>query len=269
MNRAESVLPQKFLFSLPQSWRDYLRRFEADAIEREMSGARLFHLRGEAGAELYLKIGEGRESSELRNEVERTRWLAQHGVRVPNIRHVFDDGSLSAALMTALPGHHPDEMRRPVTDVAHDLAEALGALHSLPAVECPFDETVNARLDRARRLIKDGSVSAEYFDDRNQGLAPEVIYNRLIGAIPRHEDLVIVHGDATFDNLLVDDDGEVGFVDCGHAGRGDRYLDLVTILADFEEYFGAEGVNEFLNSYGVSELDAGKLDFFRDLYELF
>ena len=149
------------------------------------------------------------------------------------------------------------------------IAKGLLALHSLCPIECPFDETVTARLSRARQLIEAKAISAEAFADRNRGLAPETIYKRLNQTIPEHEDLVVVHGDATFDNLLIDDDGKVGFVDCGHAGRGDRYLDLATIASDLEEYFGVSSVNLFLKSYGLVDLDAGKLDFFRDLYELF
>jgi len=46
---------------------------------------------------------------------------------------------------------------------------------------------------------------------------------------PAGEDLVLVHGDATFDNILIDADQNIGFIDCGHAGRGDRHLDLAAI----------------------------------------
>jgi aminoglycoside 3'-phosphotransferase II len=269
VNQADLVLPRRFLSRLPQSWQDDLCRFDASPIERGMSEAHLFRLREKTGTELYLKIVERVELSALHNEVQRTRWLTQRGIRAPDIIRVFDDGSISAALMTAVPGHHPGEIGRPMENVVPALAKGLLGLHSLCPSECPFDETVNARLSRARQLIEAGAISAEAFADRNRGLVPEAIYTRLIQTIPEHEDLVVVHGDATFDNLLIDDDGKVGFVDCGHAGRGDRYLDLATIASDLEKYFGLSGVDLFLRSYGFLDLDAGKLDFFRDLYELF
>lgn len=118
-------------------------------------------------------------------------------------------------------------------------------------------------------MIMAGLVSPEYFEERNRGQSPESIYDRLRRRVPEHEDTVLVHGDATFDNLLIDDKGNIGFVDCGHAGRGDRYLDLSTIMMDIDEHFGPDAKQLFLSSYGMSSVEANKLEFFSDLYELF
>jgi kanamycin kinase len=260
---------QDYLSALPQLWQHSLGRYRIKPIERGMSEAHLFHLQGREGDQLYLKIMEGSRSSELRNEVARTEWLSKRGIRVPRFVRLFDDETIAAALMTALPGRHPQETAKPLPDLMRYLAKGLFALHSLPASECPFDETVKARLVTAREMIRRGLVDADHFDERNQGLDPETVYRRLERTIPADEDLALVHGDATFDNLLVDDDGSLGFLDCGHAGRGDRYLDLSTIVADIEERCGQDGVELFSASYGGTRLNQEKLAFFSDLYELF
>jgi aminoglycoside 3'-phosphotransferase-2 len=83
------------------------------------------------------------------------------------------------------------------------------------------------------------------------------------------EDLVLVHGDATFDNMLIAPDGSIGFIDCGHAGRGDRYLDLAAVTEAIADQFGPEWVETFGRAYGDIRLDAARLAFFSDLYELF
>ena len=80
---------------------------------------------------------------------------------------------------------------------------------------------------------------------------------------------MLVHGDAMFDNLVMDAAGAVGFLDCGQAGRGDRYLDLALLTGEIEEYFGADGVRVFLAAYGLAQWDEEKATFFCDLYELF
>jgi aminoglycoside 3'-phosphotransferase II len=234
-----------------------------------MSEANLFRLRDRTGSELYLKISRGFGSSDLRSEVKPMAWLAERKVRVPRLLRIFRDASLTAVLMTALPGRHPEEAETPLPELMGHLAKGLSALHSLPTFDCPFDESVGARLTRARDMIERGLIDPGYFAERNKGLAPETIYRRLVRAIPEAEDLVIVHGDATFDNLLVDADGGVGFLDCGRAGRGDRYLDLTTIIADIDEHFGSNGVQLFSMSYDRIELDPKRLLFFSDLYELF
>ena len=95
------------------------------------------------------------------------------------------------------------------------------------------------------------------------------IYDRLLRTRPASEDLVLVHGDATFDNILIDPDQNIGFIDCGHAGRGDRYLDLAAITEAIADHFGPAWVGTFGRAYGNVTLDAARLAFFSDLYELF
>jgi aminoglycoside phosphotransferase len=263
------MAPHDYLSALPNAWRRSLRRYRIEPVERGMSDASLFRLRDRAGSELYLKMIRGAGLSDLRAEVERTKWLAEHNVRVPQFLRVFDNDSLSAGLMTALPGRHPQDRGTPLPELMDHLAKGLSGFHSLPTSDCPFDETVRTRLERARDLIQSGLIDPEHFSERNQGQAAQTIYGRLMRNIPQGEDLVVVHGDATFDNLLMGDDGAVGFLDCGHAGRGDRYLDLSTIIADIDDYFGSIGVELFLMSYGKTRLDPEKLAFFDDLYELF
>lgn len=262
---------QDELSALPVSWRRALGRFAVEQIGQGMSDASLFRLRNDPrGERFYLKIYRGGSApAELRNEVERTKWLATRGIMVPRFLRLCEDGLLAAGLMTALPGCHPQDARMPLPELMRQLAEGLRKLHSIPARDCPFYETVGTRLARARAAIADGLVDPEHFSERNHGLAPQAIYTRLIRSIPEHEDIVVVHGDATFDNLLIDYAASVGFIDCGHAGRGDRYLDLATIIADIGSRFGQDCIPLFARSYGHAAFDARKLEFFNDLYELF
>jgi aminoglycoside 3'-phosphotransferase II len=257
------------LAGLPQSWRRRLSGYRFQSVNRGMSDALTFRLRSAAGQTLYLKAAAPDALPQLRDEIERTRWLAARNVHVPDILDFFDDSRLSVALMTALPGSHPHEAALPAGDIIASLARGLRALHALAAADCPFDETITARLDRARAAIEAGDVDAGEFDARNLGRSPLEIYRQLAAQAPRIEqDIVLVHGDATFDNLLIDASGNLGFIDCGHAGRGDRTLDLQTIASDIEDHFGPEWIEPFARDYAIG-LDRTKLRFFDDLYELF
>lgn len=260
---------KELLATLPQRWRRRLGDFRFQAVTHGMSDAQVFRLHGPSGQRLYLKAAAPQALPELRSEIERTRWLSARHVKVPAILDVFDDGRLGVALMTALAGAHPYEATLPAADIIVALARGLRALHALSATDCPFDETTGARLARARAAIEAGPIDAAEFDDRNSGRSPLEIYGMLATEAPRiAEDIVLVHGDATFDNLLLDAEGHLGFIDCGHAGRGDRYLDLEAVTSDIAEHFGPQWIEPFARAYGIT-LDAAKLRFFDDLYELF
>jgi aminoglycoside 3'-phosphotransferase-2 len=256
--------PLHVLSFLPVHWQRALRDCPVERVRRGMSGAQLFRFRDTRWGELYLKVADADGVADLRAEAERTRWLRNAGATVPEI--LWSDGQVAAVLMTALAGTHPEQSPQPVATVIEHLARGLRALHALPLADCPFDETAAARLALARRMIAEDQIDNENFDERNRGLAPILLYQRLAASVPR-PDLTVVHGDATFDNILIDD-GRVGFVDCGRAGRGDRYLDLEAVTSDIDAHFGEEWIEPFARAYGI-KLDAAKLRFFDDLYELF
>jgi aminoglycoside phosphotransferase len=123
---------------------------------------------------------------------------------------------------------------------------------------------------RARDAIDRNLVDVSQFDDRNAGVTPDMLYRRLASAVPAPADVIVVtHGDATLENMLIGADGELGFIDCGQAGRSDRYLDLALVEADLRADFGPEAAEAFRTAYGVRDWDDRKAAFFRDLYELF
>jgi aminoglycoside 3'-phosphotransferase-2 len=264
-----SMFGDELFASLPPGWRNRLASCEVTPVRSGMSSASLFHLRGAKLDDIYLKMGQGADAAEVRSEIERTLWLATRGLPVPSIICSFDGGEVVAVMMTALRGAHPPDCGRPVREVIDILARAMIAFQAEPLAGCPFDETIAARLARAHALLARGGIDSEHFSERNRGKTPLQIYERLLAARPQSEELVLIHGDATFDNILIDAAGNVGFLDCGHCGRGDRAIDLTCMAADIEEHFGTEWAKPFLRYFGVVERNSTKALFFSDLYELF
>jgi aminoglycoside 3'-phosphotransferase II len=254
---------------LPAEWHSELRASRVNPVDGGMSGTTLYRVQHPDRGDAYLKMATGPHLAALRTEIERTAWLAGRGVRVPRLLRVFDDGQRAAVMMTALAGAHPGDAGLPAGDIIRAVARGLFRLHALAPSDCPFDETVASRLAQARDMMRRGLVAPEHFADRNRGRDPQAIYDRLLRTRPASEDLVLVHGDATFDNILIDADQNIGFIDCGHAGRGDRYLDLAAITEAIADHFGPEWIETFGRAYGDVRLDAAKLAFFSDLYELF
>jgi aminoglycoside phosphotransferase len=252
---------------LPTDWQAALAGDEVEPI-LGMGGALVFRVLDSAGGCKYLKLASGLGARLLTREMARTEWVSSHHIRVPRFL-MKTCTRINAVLMTAVPGRHLTLDTDDFLGAVRTMGRGLARLHALPSANCPFNETPRARLERAREAIEQNLLDASQFDDRNCGITPSTLYQRLDGAIPASEDIVVVHGDATLSNMLIGSDGELGFIDCGHSGRSDRYVDLAVIEAELLTEFGRDAVECFHDKYGTRQWDNQKAAFFRDLYELF
>ena len=253
---------------LPPDWQAALAGDDVEPM-LGMSGALVFRASDSAGGCRYLKLAAGPGMQLLAQEIARTEWLSSHPIRVPRFLMKMCTRRVTAVLMTAVPGRHLAANNDDLLATVHAMGRGLAALHAIPTVNCPFDETPQTRLERAREAIEQNLLDASEFDNRNSGFTPSMLYRRLIREIPPCDDIVVVHGDATLSNMLIGPDGELGFIDCGHSGRSDRYMDLAVIEAELLTEFGRNAAECFNDGYGIREWDDRKAAFFRDLYELF
>jgi aminoglycoside 3'-phosphotransferase-2 len=251
----------------PDDWEE-LAEAKFEPLATGLSEAAVFQVTAGGRPPRYLKMAHGKAAAALRQEIARTTWLAQRHVRVPEILRVEDKAAQTILLMKAVPGFPGHERPLATADLIAALASALGRLHALPIAECPFDESVATRLSRASAAIAAGEVDPDAFDPRNRATDPADLLARLALNRPA-EDSVVVHGDATLSNMIVDSDGTVGFVDCGNAGRADRYTDLAVLYTDISDHYGAEAAQRFSRIYSPAGWDGAKARFFSDLYELF
>ena len=260
------MLPGRILQKLPNEWRVELAAVAAEPMTNGMSGADVFRLRLEPAR--YLKFAEAESVQTLRQEIVRTAWLADRGIRVAPVLRMHDNGHTAAMQTQALPGAPADRCDWPPARLLPAIGRAVAGLHALPAAECPFDESLAVRLERARHAIEQGDVDARHFAPRNRNATPLDLFARLV-ADPPAEDIVIAHGDLTLSNLVIGPNGDVGFVDCGHAGRADRYLDLGVLAGEIADHFGRRFVTTFARAYGAQRWDVRKAAYYSDLYELF
>ncbi len=256
---------------LPRSWRSRLSRARIEPVRSGSGGTSVFRVRKASGHTTFLKIAAGEHAEHLRQEIERTTWLASQRVNVPAILQTFVDAEVAAVLMSTLHGEPVEDCSRPPVEIIKAIAAGLAHLHALPFEPCPFDESVATRLARAEVDIARGCVDPREFHERNLAVSPKQLFARLLATVPGSEDNVVVHGDATFTNLFVESAGALGFIDCGYSGRADRYVDLALVATEIEDRFGNEWVRPFFRAYGFGfhSPDPCKLRFYSDLYELF
>ena len=265
---AMQVSIPEILSLLSKEWRVPLNARSVTPVTKGTRTASVFAIDGAGLPTVFLKI-ERDNVADLWAEIQRTKWLGAQGIRVPAVLRTFYSRDVAAALVAELPGAAPHDCLLPCREIIDSLARGMKAIHSLPTARCPFDETLPVRLKRARTLILHNALDEGNFDERNRGLTAQQIYDGLIAAIPQSEQLVVIHGDPDFRKLRIDPHGELGFLDCGHAGQGDRYIDLVCIMTNIAEHFGLQWLAPFFKSYGMETWDHQRALFFSDLYNLF
>jgi kanamycin kinase len=144
------------------------------------------------------------------------------------------------------------------------------ALHALPLAGCPFDRRLAVTVPEA--LSAD--VDLEDLDAERQGRTRDELVAALVATRPRHEDLVVCHGDLCVPNVLFTaDTGEVsGVIDAGRLGVADRWVDLAiatrSLTSDLNPQYGSWAADRYLKRYGV-EPDQTKMEFYRLLDEFF
>ena len=255
------------LASVRETWPDLLNA-RIERVNEGMSDALLYLVRDAEQPLRYIKVALSGAQPALRQEIARTAWLAAQGVRVPAVLRIDERPHRSMILTLALLGSPANRSPLSPRLTVEMLARAFAALHALDGASCPFDETLAVRLRRAAETVALGEPNPDQFEARNLDLNPKLLLERLVAQQPE-EDLVVVHGDASLSNIILGPDGAVGFVDCGNAGRGDRYLDLGVLGQELSDLFGKECIPHFAKSYGRRGWDHAKAMFYADLYELF
>ncbi|HLU71648.1 MAG TPA: aminoglycoside 3'-phosphotransferase [Nonomuraea sp.] len=187
----------------------------------------------------------------------RLRWL-KRWANVPDV--VAFEGNV---LVLAEAGWRSLD-RKPPPEAGTIMGRALRALHAIPVEECPFDERLDVKLDRAAERVRAGLVDRAAVAARHAGLTPEQVYDKLLLERPADEDPVVTHGDFTPANVLASYSGEAIFVDLGELGVADRYMDLAVALLHLSEPAAAD----FLAAYGLDEVDEAKLAYYQSLHSL-
>ncbi|WP_369409395.1 APH(3') family aminoglycoside O-phosphotransferase [Deinococcus arboris] len=208
--------------------------------------------------------------STLQQERERLRWFAGR-VPVPELVGFEVTPDAEYLVMTRVPGismSHPDALLHPERVVTL-LARALRELHALSIRDCPFTRTLAVALPLARERVQAGVVDESDFDEERQGRSAVSVFNELARTRPAQEDLVVTHGDATLDNLIVSGEYVEGLIDLGRAGIADRHIDLALAWREVRGELGDVYAGMFLDLYGRALVDEGKLAYYMLLDELF
>jgi aminoglycoside phosphotransferase len=223
------------------------------------SGARVFRVRREDGAEWIEKSG---SPDEISLEVAVLDWCGPW-LPVPRVM----TAELGFLAMSALPGVNLTEV--PMDCAVAMIAEALPLIHAVPVVACAFQASWAVRLEQAERRVLAGLVDEADFDEVNRGRTAVHILTELL-ALPAPPDMAcFTHGDACLPNFLTDGERLTGIVDVGRAGVAHPAQDWALALRSMRDNFGADGERLLREHLPQHCADERLLRQFRLLDELF
>jgi len=153
---------------------------------------------------------------------------------------------------------------QPAGDIIRAVCGGTFPLHALPVHDCPSTRPLRAAWrkvapdDEPRRARRNISPTAT-------AGCPGGHLRSADADQARGEDLVLVHGDATFEQILIGPTKNIGFIDCGMRVRATATSISPPSPEAIADHFGPEWVETFARAYGDIRLDAAKLAFFSDL----
>jgi kanamycin kinase/aminoglycoside 3'-phosphotransferase-2 len=254
---------------LPVSLAQMLSGYRRTQIFEGWSESKVFRLDGSNNKTLYLKTSPRTPERSLWAENRRLEWLRPK-LPVPELLIFVEDEVNEYLLMTEIPGKPASQCpdQADVSQIIERIAAALHTIHNLAIALCPFDESVDLKIERARQRMKLGLVNETDFDERYHGMSAKELFKEVIDRRPTREDLVFTHGDFCLPNIILKDTSVSGFVDLGRAGVSDRYQDIALITRSIRYNYGLNRDERFLDAYGIKP-DDDKLEFYMLLDELF
>jgi aminoglycoside phosphotransferase len=268
MVRRPSPMTPNLLHLLPKELKRLIG--DSEVIENTIgcSNAVVLYLKG---IKSYLKIAPYNQLEPLEYEAAVLNWL-QNKLPVPKVHYYAKFDGREYLLMSEIEGLDcaNDAHRKDLKGMVINLAEGLKLIHSVDISNCPFDQTLRIKLEKAKLNIDRGLVDEAEFETEYRGMTASELYALLLERQPGGEDLVFTHGDYCLPNIILKDNAVSGFIDWGRAGVADRYQDLALAARSLRHNFGSEElVALFFDAYGIKEVENNKVDFYILLDEFF
>lgn len=221
-----------------------------------------------------------RVSEESENHLAMLRWVDDR-IPAPRVIESVELGGFRWTLMTRISGEMAcaDHWRGDPNRLVQVLAEAMKRLWAVDISGCPVDQSAEAKLERARKIVEAGEVNMELVDPETFGedgfLSPAALLEWLEENRPE-PDPVLSHGDLCLPNVFIEDWRLSGFLDLGRSGVGDRWNDIAICWRSLRDNFGGhygEAVEGFdpdvlFEALGV-EKNEEKLRYYLLMDELF
>ena len=149
------------------------------------------------------------------------------------------------------------------------IAEAFNQIYKVDIKNCPFDVSINYKLNLIsdnvkNNLVKDKDLKEETL--KKYGSVANVL--EFLKNNKFDDEICFSHGDTSLPNIFASQDKFIGFIDVGECGLADKWFDLAICEKSIKRNYGEKYIDLFYKELKIIP-DRQKIDYYLLMMELY
>lgn len=210
------------------------------------SSVNVYEVKLNNNEDAILKVQRLSSRNNLTDEYERMKWL-QDKCNVPKIFYFKDNIDSKYLLMEKKNGVSAHK----TNNFAFKIGKVLSEIHNINISDCKFKQ------NDVDNLMNNALEKLDIIYSQINEIYPDMTKQNVVDFIKKHKpnDRVLVHGDYSLPNILIDAEGKVGLIDLGDVSISTKYFDFFYLKKSMMRNKQMDKFNELLKGYGIDKLD--------------
>ena len=198
------------------------------------------------GKKAILKVQSLSTRNDLKEEYERIKWL-QGKCNVPKIYFYQEIGKKKYLLMEKKEGLAAYK----TNEYAEKIGQNLRIIHGIDITNCHFQQNT------VENLLKIALKNIDSILPQVQETYPNMTKEDVIEFLKNEQpkDKVLVHGDYSLPNILIDENENINLIDLGDVSISTKYFDFFYLKKSMVRNKKMDQWKKLLKGYGIDELD--------------
>ena len=256
----------KLNYELTDKIKTFIKDSELEEIKIGCSDSQVFRINKENNI-YYLKVA---KYGLLTSEYKKLSWL-KGKLKVPEIVLYDKTKKVEYLITKALKGEMVCSKKYeedPIKGIKI-IKEAFDNIYSVDIKECPFDVSIDYKLNLVKNNVENKIISIDQVDKTIlekyktlENILDYLIKNKF------YDELCFSHGDTSLPNIFAKDDQFAGFIDVGECGIADKWFDLAICEKSIVRNYGKKYVKDFYDLLGIKR-DKKKVEYYLLMMQLY
>lgn len=255
-----------FKYKLSDKIQEFINNCELDEINIGCSDSQVIKVTKDDKT-FFLKIA---SLGLLTSEYEKLKWL-ENRLSVPKIVLYDKNDTIEYLITESINGEMVCSDKYIINPILglKVIAEAFNEISKVDISDCPFDVSINYKLNLVEKNIEDKLINISQISkktlDRFGNLENILKYlkeNKFDG------NNCFSHGDTSLPNIFANNDKFSGLIDVGECGIADKWFDLAICEKSIRRNYGEEYISKFYELLNIVP-DRRKIDYYLLIMELY